>query len=89
MNNDLVMQAADALADRLLKLPESKRLSMAYELAFSRDIHAMEAQRGRDFITVTDAALASDLSDAKARESRVWSLYCQTLFMTNEFLYLR
>ena len=89
MNNDLVMQAADALSDRLFKLPDSQRLSMAYQLAFGRDILATEAQRARDFITVTDAALASDLSDTKARESRTWSLYCQTLFMTHEFLYLR
>ncbi len=89
MNNGLVMQAADALADRLLKLPDAQRPSMAYQLAFGRDILATEAQRARDFITVTDAALASDLSDDKAPASRTWSLYCQTLFMTNEFLYLR
>ena len=89
MNNDLVMQASDALADRLLKLPESQRLSMAYQLAFSRDITTTESQRARDFITVTDATLASDHPDAQARESRAWSLYCQTLFMTNEFMYLR
>ena len=48
-----------------------------------------DAYRAGKFITVTDAALASDISDANQRENRAWSLYCQTLFMANEFIYLR
>lgn len=90
MNNDLVMQAADALATKLVKLPDvDQRLQTAYQLAYGRTVKPQEIQRARDFLTATDAALASDISDAAVRESRAWSLYCQTLFMANEFIYLR
>jgi hypothetical protein len=90
MNNDLVMQAADALATKLVKLPDvDQRLQAAYQLAYGRTVKPQETQRARDFLTATDAALASDISDAAVRESRAWSLYCQTLFMANEFIYLR
>jgi hypothetical protein len=90
MNNDLVMQAADALATKLVKLPDvDERLQAAYQLAYGRTVKPQEIQRARDFLTATDAALASDISDAAVRESRAWSLYCQTLFMANEFIYLR
>jgi hypothetical protein len=90
MNSDLVMQAADALASKLRPLSGvEKRLHLAYQLAFGREAQPSEIQRARNFITVTDAALASDISDANQRENRAWSLYCQTLFMANEFIYLR
>ncbi|MCX6856148.1 MAG: DUF1553 domain-containing protein, partial [Verrucomicrobia bacterium] len=89
MNNDLIMKAAAALAKSLLRLPEPQRLQRAYQLMFGREIHDSENRRAQDFLTVTDAALASDHSNAQTREVRAWSLYCQTLFMTNEFMYLR
>lgn len=90
MNNDLVMQASDALAARLLRMPDiDQRLQLAYQRAFGRGVRPVEVQRARDFLTVSDAALASDINDPAVREARAWSLYCQTLFMANEFIYLR
>ncbi len=90
MNDVLVMQAADALAAKLLCLSDiEQRLEFAFQQAYGRSAGVTEKQRARNFLTVTDAALASDVSDSAERESRSWSLYCQTLFMANEFIYLR
>ncbi len=90
LNNEIVMQAADALAKKLHKTPElEERLNQAFLSLYGRRPQPREIQRARDFITAADATLASEVSDTTERELRTWSLYGQALFMANEFIYLR
>lgn len=92
MNAGLVMDSADHLATLLLteSLDNSRRVDIAYERALGRLPSDSESKRSLAFITEqTSAALADAASvDAKAEHS-AWSMFCQSLFASNEFIYLR
>lgn len=97
MNSSLVMNAADALADRLLAAEvdnEAERVTLAYQRVFARPPTTIERDRAVKFIeelagppsllnasTVDEAAAAAD-------RKRAWSLFCQSLAASNEFIYL-
>jgi hypothetical protein len=92
MNSGLVMDSADHLASLLMSetLDNSRRVEIAYERAFGRLPSVSESKRSLAFISeLTSAALADAASvDAKAEQS-AWSMFCQSLFASNEFIYLR
>tara|TARA_R110002072_G_scaffold303141_1_gene495707 strand:- start:20565 stop:23378 length:2814 start_codon:yes stop_codon:yes gene_type:complete len=92
MNSDLVMDSADHLAALLMSesLDNSRRINVAYERAFGRLPSPSESKRSLAFISeLTSAALADAASvDANAEQS-AWSIFCQSLFASNEFIYLR
>jgi hypothetical protein len=92
MNAWLVMDSADHLATFLLSesLDNSRRVHVAYERALGRLPSDSESKRSLAFISeLTSAALADAASvDAKAEHS-AWSMFCQSLFASNEFIYLR
>jgi hypothetical protein len=50
----------------------------------ARDAPARHAAR-----FTTDAALNSSQQDAARREQESWSLLCQALMLSNEFIYVR
>ena len=78
MNSPLVMDAAESLANQILdaEFPEdSLRITEAYSRVFARPPTPVERQRAEAF-----------LSTGSRRES--WSLFCQSLLASNEFLYL-
>lgn len=97
MNSTLVMDAADALADQLLAVDvdgEAKRVRLAYQRVFARPPTTIERDRAVKFIeelagppsllnasTIDEAAAAAD-------RKRAWSLFCQSLAASNEFIYL-
>ena len=92
MNSDLVMDAADELATRLLSdsLDDVERISMAYELAFARPATDSEQTRALGFVNrITSRALTGSATIEPAAELRAWSLFCQSLFASNEFIYVR
>lgn len=90
MNSDLALEAAQALARRLLAVPDlADRVDLACHLAYGRKASGADHQRAQSFLTVADAALASQVEDSATREARALALYAQSLFMTNEFIYLR
>jgi len=92
MNAGLVMDSADHLATLLLSesLDNSRRVHVAYERALGRLPSESESKRSLAFISeLTSAGLADAASvDAKAEHS-AWSMFCQSLFASNEFIYLR
>ncbi|MCB1275928.1 PSD1 and planctomycete cytochrome C domain-containing protein [Prosthecobacter sp.] len=91
MNSDLATNAAKDFAARLFKLSDdtATRLRAAYRLAFAREANDDDLRRAQNYLITTDAALNSSQQDSTKREQEVWSLLCQALMMSNEFIYLR
>ena len=97
LNSSLVMNASDSLADRLLAAEvdsEAARVTLAYQRVFARPPTAHERDRAVKFLeelagppsllnasTVDEAAAAID-------RKRAWSLFCQSLAASSEFIYL-
>ena len=82
MNDPFIIESAGAFADRLSSLAdeEEDRLVEAYRLAYGREPSTMEAARGARFLESTH-----DVADQRA----AWTLFCQSLLASNEFIYLR
>jgi hypothetical protein len=78
LNSDLVGDAAAEFANRLLREAETdeSRIRLAYETAFARLPTAAESARAQAF-----------LSELPADEA--WPLLAQSLYASNEFVYLR
>ena len=78
MNSELIMDSAEGFAARLKAFSgyDDARVSQAYRLAFGRSPTAAETQRALEF-------LGANVSPQD------WSLFCQSLFASNEFIYLR
>ncbi len=88
MNSEFAIQAAEAMAHRLLSLPDENdtpsscecRIRAAYKLAFGRQPTVEEVVRDVAFINDTQALI--DNVDA-------WRLYCQAMLASNEFLHVK
>jgi mono/diheme cytochrome c family protein len=92
MNAGLVMDSADHLAKMLLResLDNSRRVNLAYERALGRLPSESESNRSLAFISeATSTALTDAASVDSAAEHSAWSMFCQSLFASNEFIYLR
>lgn len=91
MNSDLVMDSADALALHLAahSKDDNERIRLAYEKTLGRPPSTEESQRALAFIgDLTSQALTATGVD-ESQVMRAWSMLCQSLFATNEFLYVR
>jgi len=92
MNAGLVMESADHLAKLLLNegLDNAGRVNSAYERALGRLPSESEAKRSLAFVS---DATSTGLTDAAGvdteSEHNAWSMFCQGLFASNEFIYLR
>ena len=92
MNAGLVMESADHLAKLLLNegLDNAGRVNSAYERALGRLPSESEAKRSLVFVS---DATSTGLTDAAGvdteAEHNAWSMFCQGLFASNEFIYLR
>ena len=82
MNNELVLNAADTWANRLLTEFDSdeERISRCYRAAFCREPTPAELHRATVFV-------GSGNSDSDLQIN--WALFCQSLMAGNEFIYLR
>jgi mono/diheme cytochrome c family protein len=97
MNSSLVMNAADALADQLLAAEvdsEAKRVALAYQRILARPPTTAERDRAVKFIgelagapSLLNASTVDEAATAVDRK-RAWSLFCQSLAASNEFIYL-
>ena len=92
MNSELVMQTADTLAEDLLSQSSSvaSRISEAYTRVLGRKATEIEIKRATRFIDDLAAegrTNSSEMDPASIR--RAWSLFCQSLFASNEFIFLR
>jgi hypothetical protein len=83
LNSELVMDSADALAGQLLQQDgdDRQRIDQAYQRTLVRPASAAEVDRAIAFV--------NDLVEDKAEPQQAWSLLCQSLLASNEFVYLR
>jgi Protein of unknown function (DUF1553)/Protein of unknown function (DUF1549)/Planctomycete cytochrome C len=86
MNYELIMDSADAMARNLLrdKDRDPARIVLAYERGLSRRPTKAESKNGLDFVSRIKSTSTSADSEFQA-----WSRFCQSLFASNEFIYLR
>jgi hypothetical protein len=92
MNAGMVMDSADHLATMLLGKTQdsSGRVTLAYERALGRSPTDSESTRAVAFVNdMTSSALTDAAGVESKAEDRAWSMFCQGLFASNEFIYLR
>jgi len=94
MNSELVIDSADALARILIdeRSDPEHRVELAYIRTLSRNPADAEMTAALDFVlAMTNDRTATDSNDAVQRsaELQAWSLFCQTLLASNEFIYVR
>jgi hypothetical protein len=92
MNAGLVMESADHLAKMLLNegLDNAGRVNLAYERALGRLPSESESKRSLVFISdATSTGLTDAANVGTEAEQSAWSMFCQSLFASNEFIYLR
>ncbi len=95
LNDELVMDSADALAGRALRdySQTNERIEWVYRLALGRQPEATELSRAAVFIGRLSARFAtpgiehnSEQTGLKTAEQKAWSLFCQSLLASNEFI---
>lgn len=92
MNSDLVMESADQMAEDLLgeSSSDSSRVERAYACVLSRSPSRAETDRALKFIDQWASEGRTNAQDVNAAAlKRAWALFCQSLFASNEFMYVR
>jgi hypothetical protein len=92
MNSELVLDSADAFAKMVLEeaSTEEARLLVAYRKALGRLPTAQEAADAKAFLAdATSRSLTRSETVESSAVERAWSLLCQSLLASNEFLYVR
>lgn len=91
MNSELVMDSADAMADRLLaeSAVQIDRIQTAYNCALGRAPTEKEIEIARSFLSDVTSGAHSKEGQERVDEKKAWSLFCQSLLASNEFMYLR
>jgi Protein of unknown function (DUF1553)/Protein of unknown function (DUF1549)/Planctomycete cytochrome C len=91
MNSELLMDSADAMAKRLNdhSMDSAARIQLAYQLAVGREPTQAEVHRASSFIGDANSPNVSSDSNGSQRSQRRWSLWCQSLLASNEFMYIR
>jgi len=97
MNSTLFMDAGDALAEQALDMDvanDGERIDFAYQRALVRPPSDVESKRALKFIAeltgppaLLNSSTVDEAANAEARR-RAWSLFCQSLLASNEFIYL-
>ncbi len=103
LNSELVMDSADALARLLMDRPgdDAAKVQSAYQRVLGRPATDAETQRVLAFLkelvpgtsladinAVVQEKFSIDASETSATR-HAWSIFCQSLFASNEFIYLR
>ncbi|AMV36005.1 PSD1 and planctomycete cytochrome C domain-containing protein [Planctomyces sp. SH-PL62] len=90
LNDPLVHQAAEGLADRLLAASDdpSARIDRAFRLVLGRPASAVEIDRMRAHLDECREDLAAVGEPPDTLERRTWASLARILFGTNEFLYV-
>ncbi|MCA9182288.1 MAG: PSD1 domain-containing protein [Planctomycetales bacterium] len=91
LNDELVMDSADALAARIRRdySQTNERIEWVYRLALGRAAESAELSRAATFIgrlNTRFAAPGSGQAVLEAADQKAWSLFCQTLLASNEFI---
>ena len=89
LNSRLVSDHTQIMARRLAREcdDDRQRVERAYRLTMSREPVAVEVDEALDFVAQFRAE--SEVMDDKAKEQDAWAAFCQTLFASSEFRFLR
>ncbi len=92
LNNDFVRAQSSAMARRILAAPLDypQRIAMAYQLALSRQPTEAELARAENYLLDQGRALIP-AKGGRTEDAALlsWSTFCQALFASAEFRYLR
>ncbi len=88
MNDELVMESADALAQRVVEHSEdvARRVEAAYAMGVGRRPTQVELTRATEFIGRLKFSLAERGEQA---DRSAWAVFCHSLIASNEFIYVR
>ncbi|MBX3448075.1 MAG: PSD1 domain-containing protein [Planctomycetaceae bacterium] len=89
LNSDLVMDAAAGLAKRLAdegERDDAAKLDRAYQLAYGRSPTPSEAQQQLAFLEAARRTVSETAGSEQAVDP--WSILCQVLLASNEFIYV-
>ncbi len=91
MNSDLVIDSARQLAVTLLSesMSDEERISCAWQRITGRPSTPDENQRILSFINDITLAGVSATGVDDGERLRAWTMFCQSLFAGNEFMYVR
>ncbi|MDZ4849934.1 MAG: PSD1 and planctomycete cytochrome C domain-containing protein [Pirellulaceae bacterium] len=91
LNSPFVMEQAEAMAKRLFSLEsdESLRIDRAYLLTIARKPTDVEHNQAIEFIATFGESLKGQFPDDAIRREKTWSAFCQALFASAEFRYIR
>lgn len=90
MNGKLVQEQTRKMAEYLMKQSgdESKKISMAYEILFSRNALPSEVQRAIEFLNLYQSAAQSEKVSKDESLIMAWQGLCRSLLSTNEFVFV-
>ncbi len=88
LNDDLVIDAAQGLAERVCRdfSRAEQRVDWSYRLALSRPANEHELRRATAFVDKMTKEHGKDSKGATADELLPWTLFCQALIASNEFI---
>ncbi len=94
MNAELVQQSSQAFASRLLTASsgDSARIQLMYQLAFGRLPTVKESTRAKAFLVQFQKAANHQIetpTDSQRIEQLAWSMLCQVVLASNEFVTIR
>ncbi len=92
LNSPLILDSADALAIALIKqaVPDVEKIKVAYLKTVGREPTEQESKRAIDFIQgISGLAMLDAARVDPVQKQRAWSLFCQALFSSNEFIYVK
>jgi len=90
MNSPFVVEKSGKFAQRLLMASddEKERVKIAFQLALSRLPTSTEVEQAVQFVEETATSLEKQETDEHA-ERRAWAVFCQALFVSNEFRHVQ
>ncbi|MFK7779140.1 MAG: DUF1549 and DUF1553 domain-containing protein, partial [Gimesia sp.] len=92
LNSHLVEDASQRMADQILNqtaLSPEQKIQQLILKAYGRLPSKMELKKSLQFLEEIEQTLQSEESDSKKRINRSWQVYCQSIFGSSEFIYLR
>ena len=91
MNSDLVWEASQHFAQRLLSQPccDESRVGEAYERAYSRLPNPQETARALKFIQRYEDELQANGVESQDPRLDAWQAWCRVILTSNEFVYLQ
>jgi len=90
MNSPFVVEKSGEFAQRLVKASddEKERVKIAFQLALSRSPTSTEVDQAIHFIEDAVISLGKQEMDENT-ELRAWAVFCQALFVSNEFRHVQ